>query len=170
MKSCLLWQQTGKSAKTRSTKADVDAPQSSQVKRKGPNSIKSQPKRQKTAPPSSPRPVSPIHVELSPSSPEVQTQQAPSPPQSAPQPQETLADVFKQTADPVDPIISSVVSSEQTSTTSPHSNVLSIKLSPMDLFFQTIIILIIFQLTLFYRQLQPINQWYHRHQPARGEK
>ena len=84
-------------------------------------------------------------------------QQASSPPQSAPQPQETPADVLEQTADPVDPIISSVVSSEQTSTAPPQGKVLSTKLSPMDSFFQIIIIFIIFQLTLFHRQLQPMN-------------
>ena len=93
-------------------------------------------------------------MESSPSSPEIQTQQAPSPPQSAPQPQEAPADVLEQTADPV---ISSVVSSEQTSTAPPQSKVLSTKLSPMDSFFQIIIIFIIFQLTLFHRQLQPMN-------------
>ena len=87
MKLLLLYQQTGKSAKTKSTKTSADAPQSSQAKRKAPTSTKMQPKRQKIAPPSSHPPVSPIHVELSPSSPEIQTQQAPSPPQPAsPQP------------------------------------------------------------------------------------
>jgi len=43
--------------------------------------------------------------------------------------------VLEQTADPADPIISSVVSSEQTSTAPPQGKVLLIKLSPMDLFF-----------------------------------
>ena len=45
---------------------------------------------------------------------EVQTQQAPSPPQpqEAPQPEETSADVLEQTADPVSPIMPSVVPSE----------------------------------------------------------
>jgi len=43
--------------------------------------------------------------------------------------------VLEQTADPTDPIISSVVSSEQTSTAPPQGEVLSMKLSPMDLFF-----------------------------------
>jgi len=113
---------------------NTDAPQSSQVKIKGPKSTKSQPKCQKTAPPSSPRPVSPIHVESSPSSPEIHTQQAPSPPQPSPQPQETSANVLEQTANPADPIISLVISSEQTSTAPPQGKVHSIKLSPMDLF------------------------------------
>jgi len=90
--------------------------------------------------------VSPIHVELSPSSPEVQTQQAPSPPQpqEAPQPQETSADVLDQTADPVDPIIPSVVSSEQTSTATPQGKLLPTTLSLMNLPPQIISNLIIF--------------------------
>jgi len=54
--------------------------------------------------------------------------------QSPPQPQETLADVLEQTADPVAPIISSVVSSEQTRTAPPQGKVLPITLSLMDLF------------------------------------
>jgi len=101
-----LYQQTGKSAKTRSTKTSADALQSSQVKKKGPKSTKSQAKRQKTSSPPAPHPGSPIHVESSPSLPEVQTQQAPSPPQpqEAPQPEETSADVLEQTVDPVSPI------------------------------------------------------------------
>ena len=141
MKLLLLYQQTGKSAKTRSTKTTADAPQSSQVKRKGPKSTKSQAKRQKTAVPSPP-PQSPIHVESTPSSPEAQTQQAPSPPQpqEAPQPEETLADVHEQTADPVGSIIVSVVSSIQTSTAPPQGKVLFIKSLPMDLSFHLIII------------------------------
>ena len=79
--------------------------------------------------------MSPIHVESSPSSPEIQTQQAPSPPQPVPQPQEAPADVLEQTADPADPIISSVVSSEQTSIAPPQGKVPTIKLSPVDLYF-----------------------------------
>ena len=75
MKLLLLYQQTGKSAKTRSTKASADAPQSNKVKRKGPKSTKSQAKRQKTTAPPPPPLGSPIHVESSPSSPEAQTQQ-----------------------------------------------------------------------------------------------
>jgi hypothetical protein len=43
--------------------------------------------------------------------------------------------VLEPTADPVGPIISSVVSSIRTSTTPRQGKVLSIKLSPMDLFF-----------------------------------
>jgi len=70
MKPLLLYQQTGKSAKTRSAKASADAPQASQAKRKGPKSTKLQAKRQKTAPPYSPPPVPTIYVESSPSSPQ----------------------------------------------------------------------------------------------------
>ena len=94
-----------------------------------------------------------IHVESSPSSPEIQIQQAPSPSQSAPEPQEAPADVHEQTADPADPIVSLVVPSEQTSTAPPQGKILTIKLSPMDLFFQTIITIIISQLISFHRQL-----------------
>jgi len=72
-------------------------------------------------------------VESSPSSPEIQTQQAPSPPQPAPQPQEAPADVLEETADPADLIISSVIPRKQTSTTPPQGKVLTTKLSPMDL-------------------------------------
>ena len=117
-------------------------PQSSQTKRKAPKSTKTQPKCQKTTPPSSPPSVSPIHVESSRSSPEAQTQQAPSPPQpqEAPHPEEASADVLEQTTDPVGSIISSVVSSIQTSTAPPQGKVLSMKSLPMDLSFQLIII------------------------------
>jgi len=144
MKLLLLHQQTGKSANTRSTKTSADAPQSSQVKRKGPKSTNSQAKCQKTASPPPPPPGSPIHVESSPSSLEVQTQQAPSPPQpqEVPQPEEITADVPEQTTDPVVPIISSVVSSVQTSTAPPQGKVLCITLSPMDLFLQLIVTII----------------------------
>ena len=141
MKLLLLHQQISKSAKTRSTKTSVDAPQSSQVKKKGPKSTKSQAKLQKTALP--PPPLgSPIHVESSPSSPKVQTQQAPSPPQrlEAPQPEEISADVLEQTTDLVGPIIASVISSIQTSIAPPQGKVLSMKLLSMDLFFHLIII------------------------------
>ena len=105
-------------------------PQSSQVKRKGPKSTKSQAKRQKTAAPPPPPPGSPINVESSPSSPGAQTQQAlsPSQPQEAPQPEETSTDGHEQTADPVSSIISSVVSSIQTSIAPPQGKVLSIRL------------------------------------------
>jgi len=152
MKPLLLYQQTGKSAKTRSAKASADAPQASQAKRKGPKSTKSQAIRQKTAPPSSPPPVSPIHVESSPSSPEVQTQQAPSPTQpqeepqleepqpEEPQPEEISVDLHEQTADLVSSIIASVVSSIQTNTAPHQGKVLSMKLLPMNLFFDFIII------------------------------
>ena len=132
MKLLSLYQQTGKSAKTRSTKTTADAPQSSQVKRNGPKSTNSQAKRQKkAAPPPPPPPLgSPIHVESSPSSPETQTQQAPFPPQPQQEPQleETLADVHEQTTDPVESIISLVVSSIQTSTAPPQGKVISIRL------------------------------------------
>jgi len=79
-------------------------------------------------------------VESSPSSPEAQTQQAPSPPQpqEAPQLQQTSADVLEQTADPVYPVIPSVVSSEQTSTVPPQGELLPTTLSPMDLSLQII--------------------------------
>ena len=136
MKFLLLYQQTGKSARTRSAQTSADGPQPSQVKRKGPKSTKSQPKRQKTAPSSPPHPASPIHVESSPSSLEIQIQQARSPSRSAPQPQEAPADVLEQTADPADLIISSVVPLEQTSTAPPQGKILAIKLSPMYLFFK----------------------------------
>jgi len=118
-------------------------PQPSQAKRNGPKSTKSQAKCQKTASPPPPPPGSPIHAESSPSSPEVQTQQALSPPkpQELPQPEGTLADVLERTADLVGPIISSVVSSIQTSNAPPQGEVLFIKSSSMDLFFQLIIII-----------------------------
>ena len=140
MKFLLLHQQTGKSAKSRSTKTSADAPQSSQVKRKGPKSTKSQVKRQRTAPPSSPPPVSPIRVESSHSSPEIQTQQVPSPPQpqEAPQLEETSADVPEQTADPVSPIMPSVVPPEQTSIVPPQGKVPFTRSPPMDLLLQII--------------------------------
>ena len=146
-------------------------PQSTQVKRKGPKSTKSQAKRQKTIAP--PPPLgSPIHVESSPSSLEAQTQQTPSPPQpqEAPQPEETSADVHEQTADPVGLIIASVVSSIRTSTASPQGNVLSMKSLPMDLSFHLIFIFINFQPTLSHRQLWLINPWFHRPQLSRGER
>ena len=110
-------------------------PQPIQVKRKGPKSSKSQPKRQKTAPSPPLRLASPIHVESSPCSLEVQTQQVPSPPQPAPQPQEAPADIFEHTADPADLIISSVIPLEQTTTAPPQGKVLTTKLPPMDLLF-----------------------------------
>jgi len=96
-------------------------------------------------------------MESSLSSPEIQTQQAPSPPQPTPQPQEVPTNVLEQTADPADLITSSVVPPEQTSTAPPQGKVLTTKLSPMDLFFQIIITLVISPLTLFHRQLRPIN-------------
>ena len=94
--------------------------------------------------------MSSIHLESSPSSQEVQTQQAPSPPQpqEAPQPQETSPDVLDQTADPVDPIIQSVVSSEQTSTVSPQGKLLPITSTPMNLPPQIISNLIIFSVDI----------------------
>jgi hypothetical protein len=122
-------------AKTRSVQTSADAPQPSQVKRKGPKSTNSQPKRQRTAPSPSPQPALPIHVESSPSSPEVQTQQVPSPPQLVPQPQEAPANVPEQIADPVDLSISSVVPPEQTNTAPPQGKVLIKELSPMNFIF-----------------------------------
>jgi len=74
-------------------------------------------------------------VESSPSSPEIQTQQVPSPPRPTPQPQEAPADVFKQTANPADLIISSVVPPKQTSTAPPQGKVLIITLLPMTFIF-----------------------------------
>ena len=152
----------------------TDAPQSGQVKRKGPKSTKSQAKRQRTASPPPPPPRSLIHVESFPSSLEVQTRQAPSSPQpeEVPRPEEISVDVLEQTADPVGSIISSVVSSIQTSTAPPQGKVLSIRLFADDFFFnlQHSLLLYNFQLTSFHRQLQAINPWYHRLQLARGEK
>jgi len=127
-----LYQQTGKSAKTISTKTTANAPQSSQVKRKGPKSTKSQAKRQRTAMPPPP-PGSPIQVESSPSSLEIQ-------PQETPQPEEISADIPEQTADPVGSIIASVVSSIQTNIVPPQGKVLSMKSLPMDLFLHFTII------------------------------
>ena len=119
--------QTGKDQKYQD---ECRCPQSCQAKRKAPKSTKMQPKRQRTASPPPPPPRSPIHVESSPSSPEVQTRQAPSSPQpqEVPQPEEISADVLKQTTDPVRSIISSVVSSIQTSSAPPQGKVLSIRL------------------------------------------
>jgi len=70
-------------------------------------------------------------VESSLSSPEIQTQQVPSPPRSAPQPQEVPADVSYETADPADLSVSSVVPQEQTRTVPPQGKVLIITLLPM---------------------------------------
>ena len=141
MKPLLLYQQTGKSAKTRSAKASTDAPQASKAKRKGPKSTKSQANHQRTASPPPPPLGSPIHVESSPSLPAAQTQQVPSPPQpqEEPQPKETSTDVHEQTADLVGSIIALLVSSIQTSIAPPQGKVLSVKLLPMDLFFHLII-------------------------------
>jgi len=81
-------------------------------------------------------------VESSPSSPEAQTQQVPSPPQpqEEPQPEETSADVHEQIADPAGSIIASVVSSIQTSTAPPQGKVLSMKSLSVDLSLHFIII------------------------------
>ena len=139
-----LYQQTGASAKTRSK--SIDAPQSSQPKRKGAKNTRAQAKRQRVATPSPP-PVSPVPVESSPSSPEAQMQQAPSPPQlqealqveelkpeepqpEVPQPEDTSTDVSEQTTDPAGSIIASVVSSIQTSTAPPQGNIFT-KLLPI---------------------------------------
>ena len=98
--------------------------------------------------------MSPIHVESSPSSPEIQTQQVPSPPQPASQPQQAPADVPERIADAVDLSIASVVPPEQTSTTPPQGKVPIIELSPMNfLFLQIIIIFVISQLISPHRQL-----------------
>ena len=118
--------------KIRSAQTSVNAPKPSQAKRKGPKSTKSQPKHHRTAPSPHPCPASPIHVESSPSSPEIQIQQVSSPPRLAPQPQEALADVPEQIVDTADLSISSVVPLEQTSTAPPQGKVLIISLSPMN--------------------------------------
>ena len=114
-------------------------PQSSQLKRKGTKRTGAQAKRQRVAMPPPP-PVSLIPVESSPSSPEAQMQQAPSPPQlqeapqveelqpeepqsELPQPEDTSADVGEQTTDPAGSIIASVVSLIQTSTAPPQGNI-----------------------------------------------
>jgi len=126
----------GKSAKTKSVQTSgADAPQPSQAptKRKGPKSTKTQPKRQKVAPSSPPRPVSPIQVASSPSPPEVQTQEVPSLPRPAPQPQEVPANVSEQIADPADLGTSSAVPPERTITVLPQGKVLITKLLPMNL-------------------------------------
>jgi len=131
MKSWLMQQQTGKSAKNKTAQTSADAPQPSQAKRKGPKSTKSQPKRQRTAPSSPPRPVSPIHVESSPSSPEAQTQEVPSPPRHVLQ-QEAPANVSEQVADPADLGTSSATLPEQKITIPPQGKVSIIELSPMN--------------------------------------
>jgi hypothetical protein len=131
--SCSLLQQTGASAKARCE--STDAPQSSQPKRKGTTGAKTGTKRQKVATPPPP-PVSPIPVESSPSSPEAQPQQAPSPPpmQEAPQIEEpqqegsqtedTSADTGEQTTGPVGPVIPSAVLPIQTTVVPPPGNIL----------------------------------------------
>jgi len=132
MKSWLLQQQTSKSAKTRSAQTSTDAPQPSQAKRKGPKSTKSQPKRQRTAPSSPPRPVSPIHVESCPSSLEAQTQDVPSsPPRQVPQ-QEAPADVSEQVVDPADLDTSTAILPKQSITIPSQGKVSIIELSPMN--------------------------------------
>jgi hypothetical protein len=130
--SFLLLQQTGASAKAK--RQGTDAPQSSQPKRKGTQGAKAGTKRQKVATPPPP-PVSPIPVESSPSPPEVQAQQAPSPQsiQEAPQMEEpqqeepqtagTSADVGEQTTGPAGPVISSAVSPIQTTVVPPPGNI-----------------------------------------------
>ena len=132
-----LHQQTSASARTKSKGAD--APQSSQQKRKGAKGTRAQAKRQRVATPPPP-PASPIPVESSPSSPEVQAQQVPSSPSmqeapqeeepqqeepqlEVPQPENISADVHESTADPAGPIIASVVSSIQTRTALPQGNI-----------------------------------------------
>ena len=127
-----------------------DAPQSSQQKRKGAKRTRAQTKRQRVATPPPP-PVSPIPVESSPSSPEVQMQQVSSPPPlqeapqveepqleepqpEVPQPEDISADVSEQTTDAAGSIIASVVSSIQTSTTPPQGNISTKSLSIIPLF------------------------------------
>jgi len=129
-----LLQQTGASAKAK--RQGADAPQSSQSKRKGAKSTRAGTKRQKVATPSPPPPpVSPIPVESSPSPPDVEIQQAPSPPhlqeapeadkpqQEEPQVEGTLVDVAGQTTGPAGPIASSTVPQIQTSIVLPQGNI-----------------------------------------------
>ena len=78
--------------------------------------------------------MSPIQVASSHSPLETQTQEATSPRQPAPQPQEAPADVSKQIVDPADLGTSSAVPSEQIITMPPQGKVLTIELLPMDLF------------------------------------
>ena len=130
---CSLLQQTSASAKV--TRQGADATQSSQPKRKGTTGAKTRTKRQKVATPPPP-PVSPIPVESSPSSPETQPQQAPSPPpmqeapqiegpqQEEPQTEGTSADTGEQTTGPVGPIIPSAVFPIQTIVVPPPGNIL----------------------------------------------
>ena len=130
--SLSLLQQTGASAKAK--RQGADAPQSSQPKRKGIQGAKAGTKRQKVATPPPP-PVSPIPVESSPSSPDVQAQQvlSPQPTQEAPQMEEPeqeepqtagiSADVGEQTTGPAGPIISSAVSLIQTTVVPPPGNI-----------------------------------------------
>jgi len=160
---CLLLQQTSASAKV--TRQGADAPQSSQPKRKGTKGAKAGTKRQKVATPPPP-PVSPILVESSPSSPDVQMQQAPSPQpmQEAPQMEEPQqekpqsADVGEQTTGPVGPIISSAVLPIQTTVVLPPGNIPLTILLPMNLFSSSLITSVVFfQLISFHRQPQPIN-------------
>ena len=130
--SFLLLQQTGASAKAK--RQGTDAPQSSQPKRKGTQGAKAGTKRQKVATPPPP-PVSPIPVESSPSSPEVQTQQAPSPQpmqeapqmeepqQEEPQTESISADMGEQTTGPAGSITSSAVPLIQTTVVPPPGNI-----------------------------------------------
>jgi len=170
MESWLLSQQTSKSTKTKGAQTSTDAPQTIQAKRKGPKSTKSQPKRQRIAPSPPPRPASPIHVESSPSSPEIQTQQAPYPPHPVPQPQEAPADVSEQIADPADLSISSVVPPEQTSTVHPQGKVLTISSSPINFIFANHNHPCNFSVDITPSVLQPISLLYRLHLQARGVK
>ena len=74
-------------------------------------------------------------MESSPSSPEIQTQQVPSPPRPSPQPQETPSDVPEQIAKPADLGTSSTFPLEQISTAPPQGKVLIIELSSMNFIF-----------------------------------
>jgi hypothetical protein len=111
-------------------------------------------------------------VESSPSPPDVEIQQAPSPPptqeapqveetqleepqQEVPQPEDTSADVHEPTIDPAGSIIASMVSSVQTSTVLPQGNIFT-KLIPMNPSFH-LIMTFNFQLMSFHRQPWPIN-------------
>jgi hypothetical protein len=128
----LLLQQTSASAKAK--RQGADAPQSSQPKRKGAKSTRAGTKRQKVATPPPP-PASPIPVESSPSPPDVEIQQAPSPPhpqevpeadepqQEEPQAEGTSTVVGEQTTGLAGSITSSAVPPIQTSIVLPQGNI-----------------------------------------------
>ena len=130
----MLLQQTSASAKAKRQGADV--PQSSQPKRKGAKGTRARTKRQKVAtPPPPPPPASPIPMESSPSPPDVEIQQASSPPypqeapkadepqQEEPQAEGTSTDAGEQTTGLAGSITSSAVPPIQTSIVLPQGNI-----------------------------------------------